>query len=126
MTDCESSERLASMELSFIGCAEHGAFTLDNGQFRTDGIDPLEAIDGFLSVIEETISVQVMQHEGMQKILTTERTWPWSSGETSEPMPERAQQWLARLMAHQILLEHVAENNYQTDRRSGYLSLPRD
>lgn len=124
MSECERIERQGSVSMTFVGCAEHGDFTAESLMIDfSSGVNPLDAADVMFSAIEEIVVVELVKHRKVQGLLTEEHMWQWS--EDPEPLPERAQKQVARLLANQMMLGRVAGREYGRAIESVTLSLPR-
>lgn len=123
MSECERVERKASVEMTFVGCADHGHFEAESLSIDSSQIDPMEVADTLFSAIEEMIVVHISGHPDVAKLLTEEHKWEWS--ETAEQLPERAQKQVAKLLAHQLMLSRVASRGYGRVVESAVLSIPR-
>jgi hypothetical protein len=95
---------------------------LQSSSIHVEGVPAPAAVDGFLMSIEEVITHHLIDGPGVQELISVERKWDWS--EEPEPLPERAQRYVVRLLAHQLLLRRVASRGYGRGVESAMLSLP--
>jgi len=122
VSDCTPEEREASISLTFQGCADHGHFAIQSSGIHVEGVPAPAAMDGFLMSIEEVIAHHLSGGPSVQELISIEHQWNWS--EEPEPLPERAQRYVVRLLAHQLLLRRVASRGYGRGVESAMLTLP--
>lgn len=123
MSECEREERKASVDMTFVGCAEHGHFEAESLAIDSSRLDPMDVADTLFSAIEEMIVAHISHHPEIASLLTQEHKWEWS--ESPEQLPDRAQKQLAKLLAHQLMLSRVASRGYARMVESAVLSFPR-
>lgn len=113
---CDFEEVSSTMTMNFMRCKDHGSARPIGGILETGPVELSEVIGSALGVLEHILAESVSHHPGV--LLMTERIY--RNGGTLDPR-EKAR--VAQIIAHQLLLETVAEGKYARPSQVAFLPL---
>ena len=114
---CDWQEATANIEMTFDICADHGQTRPTSAAVHFEGVDVDALVSSTFSALEQTLSKVLGDYPDLAAI--TQKDYP-----DVGVLPERAQEHLAKLLAHQYLLMKVAARDYPAHVVSGMLTMP--
>lgn len=125
MTDheggCDHIEVDASINMTFEVCRTHGQAQPKGGYINSPGVNLMLVADTALAALEHGLATIVGEYPDLLAMAQTD----YDDG--FGPLPERAHAHIARLLAHQLLLDKVKDRDYANGRlESAMLTLPKE